>query len=287
MTFEEYLDLVVQTVTKNIKPGARAITAAALGVLLKQASPDTDWKTFGIRTLGELLSDPKIRPRLEIVYTDKEALAVAPTGAAHVEDGQAVEVFNPLRKSVWEAFVLGAPSGRRFMHRLNGAIRLGLDIAPAPADEWIEVTPVSVAEQREWARSFLGGSNDDRFNEAHGSLDSDDWHPYAFAQNLRREDESAMRQWNRFRSAKVSARVQEWLAQHALPSELGFQGSIQKRVEPHAKPTVARDVVPYDAGEETRQAILAAIASLPLDKLLEFPIPAGVLLSALSKTKTR
>lgn len=287
MTFEDYLDLVVQTVTKNIRPGTRSVTAAALGSLLKQASPDVDWKTFGIRTLGELLSDPRIRPRLQILYTDKEALAVAPTGVAQGSDGPTVEIFNPLRKSVWEAFVLGAPSGRRFMHRLNGMIRLGLDIAPAPADEWIEVTPVSVDEQREWARSFLDSLNDPRFADAQASLGSGDWHPYAFVQELRREDQNTLRQWNRFRSGKVSARVQEWLAQHALPIELGFQGSAQKQVEAQSKPALVREVVSHDSEEETRQALLAAIASLPLDKLLEFPIPAGVLLSALSKTKTR
>ncbi|WP_141755327.1 hypothetical protein [Burkholderia plantarii] len=287
MTFEEYLDLLVQTVTKNMNPGTRSVTAAALGSMLRQASPDVTWKTFGKRTLGELLTDARVRPHLKTFETAKGALAVSPVGESPVGDVPAIEVFNPLRKSVWEAFVLPSPSGRRFMHRVNGLIRSGLEIAPAPADDWVEIVPISTDEQREWARDFLATADGQNVAGAEQTLATEGWHPYAFFQALRGQDENIARVWNRFRSAKVSTRVQEWLTQHSLPVERGFQGAARPRQQEVGDALPSVQSAPVLGGEGLREAILFAISTLPLERLLEIPIPAGVMLSALSQAKTR
>jgi hypothetical protein len=287
MTFEQYLDLLVQTVTKNMNPQSRSVTAAALGSLIRQASPDVTWKTFGKRTLGELLADPRIQPYLKTVETAKGALAVSPVGGTPAGEAPAIEVFNPLRKSVWDAFVLVSPSGRRFMQRFNGTIRAGLDIAPAPADDWVEIIPITTDEQRDWARDFINSADGQNVAGAQQALDVDGWHPFAFFQALRDQDENVARQWNRFRSAKVSTRVQEWLTQHSLPLERGFQGTARPRQEEAAPPLPLGQPASSPSGENLREAILLALSSLPLEKLLEIPIPAGVMLSALSKAKTR
>lgn len=282
MTYEEYLDLVVQIASKNLKPGNRTITAAALGALLRAASPELDWKSFGKRTLSELLADPQLTGRLSVTETDKGALAVCPVASAtSASDAPAVEIFNPLRKAVWDAFVLGFPSGRRFMHRHSGQVRVALDIAPAPADDWVEIHPVAVDKQREWARDFASNLQE----QLPASLTDGPWHPQPFAEALRQKDESTARQWNRFRSSKVSTLVKDWLAQNALPPELAFQRSYRQEVADEV--TAAKEAPLVGEAEDVRRAVLAALSSLPLEKLLEIPIPAGVLLSALSKAKSR
>ncbi|VVD71505.1 hypothetical protein PEP31012_00628 [Pandoraea eparura] len=287
MTFEEYLDLLVQTVTKNMNPVSRSVMAAALGNMLRQASPDVTWKTFGKRTLSELLTDPRVQPHLRTFETAKGALAVSPVGELPAGDVPAIEVFNPLRKSVWEAFVLPSPSGRRFMHRVNGVIRAGLEIAPAPADDWVEIIPISPDEQREWARDFIASADGQNVAGAEQALATEGWHPYAFFQLLRGQDENIARMWNRFRSAKVSTRVQEWLTQHSLPVERGFQGATRPRQQEVGGALPGVQSTPVLGGEGLREAILLAISTLPLERLLEIPIPAGVMLSALSQAKTR
>lgn len=286
MTYEEYLDLVVHTVAKNTKPDSGCITAAALGGLLRQASPEESWKTFGKRTLSELLTDPKLGGRLSLTKTDKNALAVVVGEGIPLPTPTAIETFNPLRKSIWDAFVLATPEGKRFLHRRNGIVRVGLDIAPAPADDWVEISPVGIERQRTWANEFIAEANSDATQDAEQTLNADHWHPHMFAQALRQIDENLARQWNRFRSSKVSSLVKEWLSQHALPFDMAFQSSIRSG-EAKGTTVEARESVSAYESEEVRRAILTALSSLPLEKLLEIPIPAGLMLSALSSAKVR
>jgi hypothetical protein len=286
MTYTEYLDLVAQLATVNLKPGNRYITAAALGVLLKQASPDVDWKFFGKRSLSELLSDPLIQNRLSVIETDKKALAVQPIDRP-ATDSVSLETFNPLRKSVWDSFVLGTPTGKRFMHRHNGIVRMGLPAAPNPVDEWVEIAPISLEEQRKWAVEFLDGIRG-KFDAVRSELlGGDTWHPHVFAEALRSADEAELRQWNRFRSARVSAVVKEWLSQHALPAERAFQSFPRGQHDKRAEQNAAKGTTPSLESDETRRIILDALSLLPLERLLEIPIPAGVMLSALSNAKPR
>lgn len=286
MTYAEYLDLVVQLATANLKLGSRYITAAALGVLLRQASPDIDWKFFGKRSLSELLSDPLLQSRLSVITTEKKALAVQPI-CQSATTSIALETFNPLRKSVWDSFVLGAPTGRRFMHRHNGMVRMGLLATPNPVDDWVEIAPISLDEQREWAVEFLDGVTGKVDVARAGLLDGDSWHPHVFAEALRQADEAELRQWNRFRSARVSAAVKGWLTKHALPIERAFQSFPRGKSGKSAEQAAEVGRVPDLQADEARKVILHALSLLPLEKLLEIPIPAGLMLSALSNTKPR
>ena len=286
MTYEEYLDLVVQTVAKNTKSDSGCITAAALGGLLRQASPDENWKMFGKRTLSELLVNPRLEGRLSLTKTDKNALAVVLGEAAPLPNRTAIQTFNPLRKSIWDAFVLATPEGKRFMHRRNGIVRVGLDIAPAPADDWVEIFPVGIERQRTWANEFIVEAHSDATQTAEQTLGADHWHPHMFAQALRQVDENLSRQWNRFRSSKVSSLVKDWLSQHAIPFDMAFQSSLRAGDLKSASVEAIESVKAYES-EEIRRAIMTALSSLPLEKLLEIPIPAGLMLSALSSAKMR
>ncbi|WP_185265508.1 hypothetical protein [Halopseudomonas xiamenensis] len=285
MTYQDYLDLVVQTVAKNLKPGSRYITTAALGGLLLKASPEQSWKAFGKRTLSELLVELESSGKLTRIKTEKDALAVSLGDAASVPPVAAIEKFNPLRKPVWDAFVLLSPEGKRFLNRQNGVVRVALDVAPTPADDWIEIPRISVETQKEWAREFLSERLENDANLAVQGLD-EDWHPQVFVQELKHSDEATAHLWNQFRSAKVSVIVRDWLEQHSLSHELAFQsGARPNRVRAATERT--NENYQVHRSEDVRQVILAALSNLPLEKLLEIPIPAGVMLSALSDTKLR
>ncbi len=288
MNYEEYLDLVVQTIAKNSKSDSQPLTAAALGGLLRQACPDENWKAFGKRSLSELLSDLERQGKVSLTKTDKDALAVVLCDASAAST--AIEKFNPLRKSIWDAFVLVSPEGKRFMHRREGTVRVALDIAPTPADDWAEISPISTEAQRTWAQEFIAQGHGTIVEGAAQISADGNWHPQAFIRSLKQSDENLARLWNRFRSAKVSAVVQDWLTQNILPSELAFQSdsrTLHQVVGVNRSNIDVGHGIPAHESEDVRQAILIALSTLPLEKLLEIPIPAGVMLSALSSAKLR
>jgi len=286
MTYKEYLDFVVQVVAKNAKPEGQPLTAAALGGLLRQASPAVIWKDFNKKTLSELLADLARQGRISLTKTDKDALAIILQDAIPTPTAS-IEKFNPLRKSIWDAFVLATPAGKRFMHRRDGTVRVGLDVAPTPADDWIEILPIAVSLQRGWAEAFIAEGQDDMPEAAVQMVGGNDWHPQKFAKLLNQIDADLARLWNRFRSAKVSVVVQDWLTQHILSPDLAFQPTVLAPQQiAFVSPQLVK-VVSADESDNVRQVILAAISTLPLEKLLEIPIPAGAMLSALSNTKMR
>lgn len=285
MDYPEFLDLVVQLIRKNPKPDNGIITAAALGGLLQIAAPDVNWKMFGKRSLLEVLQDLAANGRVNLTKTDKGALAVALTDQAVKVATPQTATFNPLRKAIWEAFVLTAPTGRRFIHRTNGSVRAGLDVAPTPADEWIEITPISSSTQMEWAREFLATQPEDQLGAARQLFSSGDWTAQQFGTLLREADESAARSWNLYRSSRVSAEVQKWFTGESLPNEWAFQ---QQTPAVQAGQSHSREfLIDSLSKEETKRIILAALADLPVENLLEIPIPAGILLTAITTAKAR
>jgi hypothetical protein len=282
MNYEEYADLVVQTVRNNLPPGRSSLTAAALGMHLSRTDPDCQWKTFGARTLAEFLRQPRLQQSLELTQTEKSALAVAVRDWAEVSRPVPVQAYNPLRKTVWEAFVLPSPVGRRFLNRHSGMARFGLQVAPAPADDWVEIEPISVDQQRSVAEEFLTESRTQRTLAMVEAMTSVPWSPHAFFAALQEHDPSLARRWNRHRSSYVSSTVEKWLTAHALPFELAFQVS--------ASPirALAGGLDSNALNDEVkRQVILEALSTLSLDRLLEIPLPASHVFAALQKAHRR
>ncbi len=283
MSYLEYLEFVLQTATSNIKPGQAQITAAALGTLLLQSSPNVTWKGFDKRSLTELLNDPWFQGKLELGETDKGALAVSPVGHQVHSGPSLIETFNPLRKAMWEVFVLTSPSGRRYVSRIDGSIRLGQEIAPTPADNWVEVQPVSNDQQFEWACEF----SKDHADQLKTEPERQGWTPHVFNSMLKQEHESLAPLWNRYRSARVSQVVQEWLTKHSLPRDFAFQRSGGLGAKTKQTAASAGHHQLELSPEETKQVLLCALSSLPLDKLLDIPLPPRLIFEALSKSKTR
>lgn len=288
MELSEYLHEVVRIVKTNLHPVNRWVTAAALGTLLRNAYPNTNWKKFGFKSLVELLNDPQLASLLKIVKTDKEALAVALTDDERaLSSTQHVETYNPLRKIIWEVFTLPSPPGRRFMNRLNGSVRIGLDAAPSPADEWVEIEKIGLAEQKRWAETFVDERADDAsfVDAAKGMIASPSWHPHQFGHELDRIGDGLMRHWNRYRTSRVSSFVKQWLSDQNLPIEWAFQ---TKSAFASGIPELGMDTSEAQSTpEETKKLILTALSLMSVEQLLDIPIPSRFIIAALSSTKAR
>lgn len=286
MNYDDYQTLLIETVRQNLGPGESAVTAAAVGMYMRAAVPDVNYRTFGKRSLLVILQELEQAGRVRLVKTTKGALAVEPTETAGTPATQLAAreqartpSFNPLHVAVWNAFVMGAPVGRRFMHRTNGALRSGLEVPPSPADEWVEIKPISLEVQHEWATRFLAKEEGDHAPHLRSALAEPGWHPRVFLSTMKTVSEDLARRWNLFRSQQVSTHVQAWLDQHAVAHHLAFNA-------PARSASAESTVETGDAGREaTRRAILAALETLPLDQLLDLRIPAGAMLAALQASR--
>lgn len=285
-----YFDEVVRIASSTIPPGTHYVTAAALGMHLRKAHPSVDWKTFGFKSMSGLLTDPYLSSKLQIVKTEKDALAVSVISNNSQIPTPHVETYNPLRKAVWEAFTLPSPPGRRFFNRLTGAIRIGLDAAPTPADDWVELEKIGLLEQKRWAECFIEEQLKDCScaDDARKLVYLPTWHPHQFGLELESLSEGLMRQWNLYRSARVSAFAKKWLADKNLPIDWAFQtkSEVPEPVQSEAV-TIAAQQYLLRSAEETKRVILAALSQMPVEQLLEIPIPSRLILSALSSAKPR
>jgi hypothetical protein len=277
MNVNEYVDLALQIIRSNISPQDRSITAAQLGMLLRRAQPEADWKTHGFPSLKALLLTMQERHLIEMGQNPKQALAVTPTERPFaLEPPAPSRTFNPLAKPFWVAFVVEQPWGRRFFHRPTDTIRMGLMEAPSPGDEWIEITPISGETQKIWARDFLKKPELQERKELAQALDEPGWFR-AFPARLATIDPQLVKEWNRSRSVRVSETVKAWCVKYAINPSVAFQS---ERWRPSLKSQGARHGQSGQAPlmKSARTTVLAALARLPTEYLLEIPIPAKYLL---------
>jgi hypothetical protein len=276
MNVNEYVDLALQIIRSNISPQDRSITAAHLGVLLRRAQPEADWTMYGFPSLKALLLTMHERRLIEMGENPKEALAVWPAESTFaLEPPAPSRTFNPLAKPFWVAFVVDQPWGRRFFHRPTDTIRMGLMEAPSPGDEWIEVTPISGETQKTWARDFLKQPELKERKELAQALDEPEWFR-AFPARLATVDPQLVKEWNRLRSVRVSETVKAWCAEYAINPSVAFQSASAR---PMVKSQGARNGLPgHESTRSVRAMVLAALARLPTEYLLEIPIPAKFLL---------
>lgn len=273
MNETEYADLVVQVIKGFLRPGRDCMTAAALGETLRRSVSDVSWKTFGHKTLGDFLRTPQFNPALELAKTDKGALGVKLKVHGPASDAEPIKRYNRLERAIWGAFVMANPPGRRFLNRKSGAVRAGIQVAPNPVDEWIEIQPISVVKQKSWVNDFLTEANIPFTAAITAALDETNWN---FRLSTSLGDHAP--HWNRYRSAKVAEIVDKWCSEYSVPHDLVFHsGEMPSR----DKDVPTLQSPPADSLDDIRHVILAALASLPTERLLEIPIPAGSILAAM------
>lgn len=267
----EYLDLTVQVVRSFVDSGQPHMTAAALGETLRRAVSDQTWQDLGYRTLGDLLRSPKLDGRLEVFKTEKNALAVRLKAEAPLANPTSRKQYNRIAKPVWGAFVIASPPGKRFLNKKTGAVRSGIQEPPSPLDEWAEIPLIAVSDQKAWVDEFLQLNQVRRSDSIESALVASSWN-YLFSRALG-EHATA---WNHFRSSKVAASIDAWASSSGISHDLVFESLPPKFMHSAQALRVLPDVADSD-----RAVILAALATLPTERLREIALPAGALLTAL------
>lgn len=281
MTAEDFVDQALQLVKANLDPRTHQITLALIGDGLKKLGLEKGWKQLGHRTLLSFFESLQAQGRVELVKTPKGALAVQlGLGEGAPSAAQAPARFVPLLRSIWVAFVLSTPSGRRYISQDTGEVRVGLQEPPSIGGHWVEIAPIPDGTQRDWARTFLEENAVSNLHEVETALASPVWHR-DFPEALRSSSPELRSRWNRVRSLRISAIVERWGIENNVPREHLFQMQAPQRDvgnDPCRAPVVMQQEDPL---ERRRELILRALASLPTERLLEIPIPAAALFDAI------
>lgn len=281
-----YIDFVFGVI-QPLSPSGEQVTAAKLGLDLRRLLGSSSWTGYGFNTLKDLLREMERSGLLQIVETDRGALAVQTDNKRQPQSGNSSSVgtdrqtFNVrLRQEMWSAFVIGEPGGKRFLNKATGEVRMGLRTPPAPVEDWLQLTPISSDAQREWAEVFL--REHDLSSNLHivNSLTPIDWYR-SFPQALRKHSPALASEWNRHRSRLVVDEVQRWCAENDLSPEIAFERRIRRERLKRSSATVGHSVV-WDE-ESMRSIVLEALADTPSDWLLNLSIPSRYIFRALAK----
>lgn len=275
MNIDEYSAQVVQLILSNIEPRKGYLTAASLGERLSRANLEGSWKDFRFKSFLHFLEELQQRRLIRLIQTDKKAWAVAQFDGSEQPASALQKSYNPLRKAVWAAFVFSSPGGRRFMHRYNGSVRLGLTASPSPVDEWAEIEQINDDTQKKWAVEFLA-QNEITLPTAAEVLSNEDWHRVFPSALIEHASHKLKILWNRCRTLKVATYVEEWGAKNSVPVTLIFTTREQEDI-----PTLVPASENYEIPDhEIRQCILTALSSLPTEQLLKIQLPTSALLDA-------
>ncbi len=281
-----YIDSVCDVIQSQ-SPSGEPVTAARLGLELRRAQDGPGWMAHGFNTLKSLLQEMERLELLRIVETNRGALAVQIENMKRPPSGDSPSVGTGrptsrvrLRQNIWAAFVIAEPGGERFLNKATGETRMGLREPPVPADDWLQVIPISSDAQRAWAQEFLRDRNLSSNLSIIDSLTPNDWHR-SFPEALRKHSPVLATEWNRRRSRLVVDEVRRWCAENELNPEIAFERQVRQQQHKRSPATVGRSVA-WDE-ESMRLIVLDALADTPSDWLLNLSIPSRHIFRALAK----
>jgi hypothetical protein len=192
-----------------------------------------------------------------------------------------------IRPDLWRSFVDWRQDWRRVFDRESQEARMfprephEVGDAPQHAElraavandphRFIEITPISQADQLAWMREFADAEIDSAVKEELTSGLQAVRPAAAFAGRLR-QTPTALQRWNRWREQRVADVIQEWARSNQLDLAIYDEAS--------APPSAPRRLVVEDLDDiALRTRLHEAIDRMPLAELLRLPIPLEYLIS--------
>ncbi|MFN0055290.1 MAG: hypothetical protein ACKV0T_24355 [Planctomycetales bacterium] len=273
MNCEEYLAEVLRMIRENFRPndssGSMAVASAAY--LVKQRI-GVDHTVFGFAKFKEVLSELERRGLIRTGLNTKQAYAIWIGGTAtHERSTDSIPMRTPfrlLRNPVWFAFVSESPSGRRFLNRISGEVRVGLQ-EPLEGD-WVEITPVDPSSEREEATRFLLDHQLNDLTELQEAISSQKWY-FDFPHSLAKNDPQFASEWKRQRSNRVVTQAEKWCSENRIPVDLVFKNE-------RPRPT---EIGGARHSPQLREVLLSAIQRMTTERLLDLEIPARFVIAAI------
>lgn len=279
MNIQQFLSAVLDLIRGNYPIGnPDGLLAARLGVILRQAFPNVNWTSFGFIRLKDLLAELESQGKIRVGPNRSGAFSIwlpdEPTNVMSVVAISGKSSSWPrLRQEVWYAFISDTPSGRRFLDKNTGAVRIAVSTKPNEEGEWVEIQSVRQDTQRLWAREFLATQAFGDPNQFDAMLAGEDWYR-RLAEHLSQQSESSLAAWNRLRTQNTIGIARAWCDENSVEFERLLEQDRQ-----HAP----RQVIPTASPQEDtlRSALFVALRRMTTPELMELPIRAKYLIQAL------
>lgn len=279
MNSEEYLGEVLRVLRENFRSNdpTGGMPVATVAHLVRRAV-GVSQMSAGFLKFKDALQVLETRGEIRTAFDSKGALAIwLPSSASPISPSrqppriwQSGSTFPRLRGQVWLAFVSESPPGRRFLHRSNGDVRVGLAEAPAPEEHWIEIEPIDAVAEKQETQQFLK-EHEIEDPSVVQCLDSSRWYvdlPVALA----KVNPAAASEWKRSRSSRVIAIVQNWCATNNIDRKLVLE---------HPRSDSTSALAPFADRGGLKQLLLAALQRMTAGQLLDLPIPPRYLVAVL------
>lgn len=272
----EYVDAVFQIIKTHEQPDG--LKASKLGQLIRRAFPNEPRKSFGFQTLKDVLTPLEQRGLIRTGEDRDRAFAVWTTGETQspIAVVAPTKKYNPLKSEIWLAFVSSKPLGKRYMHRTDKTVRMGLVESPHPADQWVEIAQIGEEEQKSWARKFATTSSTADPQRLIAALEGPNWF-VEFVKALRVVEPNLAREWNKTRTEKVSACVAKWCEQHKIELSTVFAQRPLREPSVGAIGTLEGSLR-QGSTRDARELIMAALSRMSAHELSQLQIPAHYLL---------
>ncbi|MEQ1814502.1 MAG: hypothetical protein ABL860_08655 [Candidatus Nitrotoga sp.] len=272
MTKSEYLNEVLSVIRKtfrsNDESGSMPVAAVAYLAKLHLGSDHT---AFGFAKFKDVLQELEKQGMIRTGTNSKQAYSLWLSSSSIEEkvempkDSDTFQ-FNKLRNQVWFAFIAELPLGNRYLNRVTGEVRVGIQ-DPLSGD-WLEIPKVPQSEQKTFAESFVESNALGENSEVKSALNSARWYS-ELPKVLSDIDPRILLEWKRARSRQIISYVERWRCDQRLNLGLvyehgGIGGSRSQQ----------------SAGQnELRRILLSAISQMSTEDLLDFRVPMRTMLA--------
>lgn len=258
---DELVDFIARTVRDHYERTKRGVAGSVLAYLLRQEYPGLDFVKLGITRLGDAVNLAVARELVQknLSVTHLEVLPYNPDAEHPPQDPNrsARASLKFVKPELWRAAVLAPHGTHAFFHRRTGEIKSiesQEDLAAAKHDpELAEIESISEATQQQWLRTFL---------QSRGKViaEDDDTLSSLLRGDIRQFGSAILQDWKFLRSRNVVEHIRQWARRNTLPETMVLVPPSPYLRKATSEPQRASD-------DRVRQALLAALAEMPLEEL--------------------
>jgi len=268
-TVQELTQFIAEAVRAHFERTGRRMTGAALAEVVRGKYPELDFQRLGLARLADAVRQAEAGGLL-VRHRDVKHMEVSPNANTPAAPTANPSGFVRLRAEVWRAFVFVNDPSAHFYDRVTRTL---IPVAPTETDQisqlstsdrYVGISPIPATQQQEWMKQFLATRT--ALKDLAAPIDVPTWWT-AFSGWLRDhsdKDPAAARAWSIYRARRVSEQVTAWATENNVPPSALFlspRGDDGRRTG-------------YGSDEDAnRRAVLATIAEMSYDDLMELRLP--------------
>lgn len=263
---DELVAYVAEFVKEKHALTGRSTSGAFLASSIRHEFPELNLQAIGLSRLVDVVTLAEERG---LVVRDRSVqhLEISPPGTGSGDTGGRPP---RVRREVWKAVVFVSQRYATILNKKTGKIRTELRVNTSgeaknldESIDWLRIEAICADTQKRWMHQFI--SEHSTLSSVEVPTDDERWWE-VFSERLRVRSSQDEYAWRCYRTERVVKFLSNWADLNSVP--LRFLLMVPPTV---SKRGVAASPPPDE--QALRQAILAAIAEMPLEQLKQVAIP--------------